>query len=343
MRIWLDIENPPQVQYLAPFKAAFERLGHEVVVTARNNSITLDLLRERDIRVRVVGTPRKSGRTPKALRVLRRAATLTRIFARQRPDLLVATSRAAALSAWALRVPSFTFCDYEHVDFRVVRLTRAHTFHPDVIDRQAFTSRGLRAEQLLPFHGLKEEISFSGTDIEGTTPWPLPGAPPRPVARVLFRPPGEETHYYVEESGALARELLEWLAARDDAVVVYAPRYPYQEEYLDAHPWRHAPIVLREGAPFLPLLKAVDVVVSSGGTMLREAAYLGIPAYSIFRSAIGQVDRHLEAIGRLTILESSEAFGAIRLGPTTLAPLRRNDDLTSDLARAMIEIVARGR
>jgi predicted glycosyltransferase len=44
MLIWIDIEGPPHVQYLVPFKAAFEKLGHEVVVTARPNSITLELL-----------------------------------------------------------------------------------------------------------------------------------------------------------------------------------------------------------------------------------------------------------------------------------------------------------
>ena len=36
--------------------------------------------------------------------------------------------------------------------------------------------------------------------------------------------------------------------------------------------------------------------------MLREAAYLGVPAYSLFQGSPGGVDRHLEAIGRLVLL-----------------------------------------
>ena len=49
-----------------------------------------------------------------------------------------------------------------------------------------------------------------------------------------------------------------------------------------------------------------DLVVSGGGTMNREAAALGVPVYSIFRGAIGAVDRSLHAEGRLVLLESPE-------------------------------------
>ncbi len=40
--------------------------------------------------------------------------------------------------------------------------------------------------------------------------------------------------------------------------------------------------------------------------MNREAAALGVPVYSIFRGTIGAVDRHLQAEGRLVLLESVE-------------------------------------
>jgi predicted glycosyltransferase len=40
--------------------------------------------------------------------------------------------------------------------------------------------------------------------------------------------------------------------------------------------------------------------------MNREAAALGVPAYSIFRGAIGAVDRQLAAEGHLVLVESAE-------------------------------------
>jgi predicted glycosyltransferase len=87
--------------------------------------------------------------------------------------------------------------------------------------------------------------------------------------------------------------------------------------------WTHEPVVLQQPAEFISLLKGVDLVVSGGGTMLREAAFLGIPAYSIFHNRIGAVDRHLTSIGRLSILRSPEDFSNIEIERrSSLAPLR---------------------
>ena len=89
--------------------------------------------------------------------------------------------------------------------------------------------------------------------------------------------------------------------------------------------------------PFVSLLKSVDSVVCSGGTMLREAAYLGIPAYSIFQSEIGAVDRWLESIGRARLIERPEDVSCIKLkhrGPIDL--LDSNPNLLSELASAVV-------
>ena len=50
--------------------------------------------------------------------------------------------------------------------------------------------------------------------------------------------------------------------------------------------------------------------------MLREAAYLGVPAYSLFASELGAVDRHLASIGRAVLLASPDEFARIRIEPT---------------------------
>jgi predicted glycosyltransferase len=47
--------------------------------------------------------------------------------------------------------------------------------------------------------------------------------------------------------------------------------------------------------------------------MNREAAALGVPAYSIFKGKTAAVDRHLAATGRLVLLESPQDIGRIRL------------------------------
>jgi predicted glycosyltransferase len=59
--------------------------------------------------------------------------------------------------------------------------------------------------------------------------------------------------------------------------------------------------------------------------MLREAAYLGVPAYSIFKGTIGAVDRYLASIGRLSVLSSASDFSRIRFtAQRSVAPLRED-------------------
>jgi predicted glycosyltransferase len=342
MKVWLDIDNPPQVQYLAPFADTFHAAGADVVITARDYGETLALLRARGVDAHAVG--RRFGRSPmqKAYGSLARARSLAFFLLRSgRPDALLCASRSAALAAAALRVPSFVLADYEHASVAVYRLTRSIFLHPEAVDVEPWVTRGLRRERLVAFRGIKEDVSFDGVDVDEVEPHVLPG---NGEVRVLLRPPAEDSHYFAEESRRLTLELLAWLAARDDVRLVFAPRYPRQIADVEALAWRVEPIVLREPVPFVPLLKAVDVVVSSGGTMLREAAYLGVPAYSILRSAIGGVDRRLESLARLQVISDARDFGRIELrkrGP--LEPLRSNPDLRSELAALVVSAVERGR
>ncbi|MEJ7567617.1 MAG: DUF354 domain-containing protein [Gaiellaceae bacterium] len=310
MKAWIDIDNPPQVQYLVPFKAAFEAAGHDVVITARDRGITLELLEQRGIRVIAGKTYSGAWSAQKALGVMKRAYDLRALFARgDRPDLVVTASRGAVIAARHLGIPAFTFCDYEHVDLRVARAMRASVIFPDAINPSIFIRKGFHPARLIPFHGLKEVLSFSEVDLPNVRAFAFPGMErDERVIRILFRPPAEEAHYFARESMELALSLLGWFARRDGVRVVFAPRYERQSAYLDRFQWINQPFVLQEAVPFVSLLKAVDAVVSSGGTMLREAAYLGIPAYSILRSEIGSIDRMLQAHGRLRILTSVADF-----------------------------------
>lgn len=113
-----------------------------------------------------------------------------------------------------------------------------------------------------------------------------------------------------------------------------APRYARQTADLEGLAIVNKPIALDRSVPFVALLKAVDCVLCSGGTMLREAAYLGISADGIFASRVGAVDRYLETIGRAAILSSSEGLDRINRVEKSpgLSPLRANPRLVDELA-----------
>jgi predicted glycosyltransferase len=339
VRVWIDIDNPPQARYLLPLARRFEQAGDDVLLTARAYGDTFAILRSEGALFEGVGLGFGQGLHRKLYGLGRRTRMLVDFMRRQTEpvDLVLTGSRAATHAARRLGIPSFVIIDYEHVNLLFFELSGSSILHPRVIGSKTFRRRGVNRKNLVPFDGLKEDISFADLDLEQIQPHAFDGGPIS-AARILFRPPAEDSHYYRRESRELALELLRYLAPRD-AQVVFSPREARQVEYLDhVSRWQNDPIVLREPVQFVSLLKAVDAVVSAGGTMLREAAYLGVPAYSVFRGTTGAVDRHLASIGRLAILRSSDDFSRLALTPNAaISPLREDPGVATDVVRLIVD------
>lgn len=342
--VWVDIENPPQVQYLLPLVRAFRRNSHRVTVTARDYGIAFDLLRQSGMDFYPVGKHFGASTSAKVTGNLRRSLVLRRHIRRgDRPDLVVSASRSAALTARSLGIPSFVICDYEHVNLVVFRACGSYILHPSVISPDTFVARGVCERRLIPFRGIKEDLSFADVDLEQEDPAEFPDLAASSVRRVLIRPPAEESHYHQQESSDIAQRVLEHFSKRNDCVVLYSPRYEWQVASLWQHKWRVRPYVLDTPIPFVPLLKAVDVVISGGGTMTREAAYLGVPAISIFHGEPASVDAYLESIGRLTIIRELSDLDRVDIGQ-----LRRNQPMGNQTNTAqeivtLIEAIVAGK
>lgn len=303
--VWIDIDNPPQVQYLVPVYDELVRRGHAVVLTARDNSITHQLLRDQGIEFRPVGGVFGKQTWKKIIGVLGRAMHLVGAVRPERPRLAIGASRSAALAARLLKIPCFIICDYEHAELTSYTKLGAHVISPDIIPAEVFRARGFAADRVHSFPGIKENLTFHGKNLDVYAPFEVP-EPERVV--VAFRPPASETHYYSPRSKEIYEALLEYLAARDDTYVIFLPRYKWQVEDLKRLDWKGPWMAPEKPIPAVSLLKGSDMVISSGGTMLREACYLGIPAYSIFQSEIGEVDKYLAGLDKLVLIESPGEF-----------------------------------
>jgi predicted glycosyltransferase len=338
----VDIENPPQVRYLLPIVRRLRERDAHVVVTARDYGITLELLKREGVDFRPLGAHFGASKVSKVAGNLRRTIQLRRLMRRaDRTAAVISCSRSASLAARSLAVPSFVICDYEFVNLAAFRVARSYVLHPDVIPAAAFTSRGVDSRRLLPFVGIKEGISFAGVDPSRIPPARIPEADTHPgVTRVLVRPPAEESHYHRTESTSFADEMLRCLARRDDCLTLFLPRYDHQVGKLARHEWKRAPVVLDRPIDFVELYNTVDVVVSGGGTMTREAAYVGVPAISIFQGKIGAVDRYLASLGRLTLLSEPSELDSVDLHTPRQPPLAEHTDVVDGIVDCLLSIAA---
>jgi predicted glycosyltransferase len=306
--VWIDLANSPHVLFFQPVIAELHRRGVPTVVSARDFAQTVDLCRLLGIEAEVIGTHGGAGLAGKAGNLVGRVRAL-RVFARSKAPAVAVShnSYAQALAGRSLGVPVVTAMDYEfqpanHLAFRCASLVAV----PDVYPLDALRRQGAKLSKVWRYSGLKEEIALAGF-----VPEPgylqqagiLPPAATPPV--VVVRPPADMALYHRFDNPLFAQLLAALLELRRSgkACVVLLARTKAQAASLE----REGFADLMWGGAALDgrrLIAAADAVVSAGGSMNREAAVLGTPAYSIYAGKLAAVDRALVADGRLKLLLS---------------------------------------
>ena len=307
LRIWIDLENTPHVLFFEPVIAALRRRGHEVVVSARRFSGTLALARVRGMPVHVIGTGHDSGRSQAMKRSLYhlRCWQLTRFARAQRFDVAAShVSRAQATAARTLGIPVWASIDYEHAYLGDLRTVRCFMI-PDVVPIEALEPSGIPRPVIHQYSGLKEDVYLSGF---------RPVADVRRTLRiddddrlVVFRPSAEHAHYGNDEGRVVDRQVLRHLVSQEGVRIVVLPRTPRQRREWRVLANGKGHIRISPGALHGPsLIQAADLVVSGGGTMVREAAVLGVPAISCFTGPLGAVDAFLAREQRIRLIRRAE-------------------------------------
>lgn len=316
----MDITNSPHVVIFRPLIARMRAQGHEVTVTAREFAQTIGLLERFGIDHVSVGAHGGGSSAGKARAMAGRSAALVRLARSERFDLAVAHgSTDQPLAARLAGIPQVTMFDYEYATVMHHWNGRLATrvLVPSAIPEAALARYGMRPPKLIRYPGLKEEYYLADHAIDEGVPAELGLDPTRLIA--VVRPPPEVTLYHRGASTDLfAATLARLLDAAPDVQTVVLPRTDAQRAALAGG----AAIVPEHAIDGPSLVAAADLVVSAGGTMNREAAALGVPAYTPFAARLGAVDRRLIEEGRLRRLERPEDVLLERRARDARPPLR---------------------
>jgi predicted glycosyltransferase len=331
--VWFDFENTPHVLFLEPVIRRLQALGIETVVTAKPQSQTVQLAEARGLQFAVVGDGNHKGRIRKLLGGLGRASQLVAwVLSRRRPSLLVSSSRTACTAARSLGIPAVGILDYEHSEYRPIAMASRPVLMPDLFRRAQLPPALNRAVDY--FEGLKENLYLDGCDLDRDSNREMLGVENGAYV-VVGRPPAWNAHYAVRawEGAALWVRVLRDFAARDHVRIHVAPRDNEQREWLSevfaSTPRVHVISTVVDGPS---LVAASDLVVSGGGTMNREAAVLGVPAWSVFTGPPPFVDECLAQEGRLRWVRTAEEYEVARAASTS-GPLPRRGPFPAGLAR----------
>ena len=328
MRVWIDITNSPHVAFFRPLLPLLAADGHEVEVSARAYAQTLELLELQGIAHRVVGPPHGgAGTLGKARAMAGRLRALRRFAKAGRFDLVLAHgSHEAMLVARSLGIPGATAHDYEFATVQHQLGLRAATrvVFPEAVPPDRLARFGTKPPKLRRYPGIEEEYYLADFEPD---PAALDGIDTDKVLAVVRTPP--DVSLYHRHANPLLGGVLERLGRDESVHAVVLPRTAEQRAAIRslALPSLHVP---EHAVDAQSLVALADLTVSAGGTMVREAAALGTPAYSVFTGRLGAVDEALIRDGRLISL-TDPADLAVRKRDEAATRTRRDPHVLLEL------------
>ncbi|HTQ68551.1 MAG TPA: DUF354 domain-containing protein [Solirubrobacteraceae bacterium] len=338
MRVWVDLTNSPHVLVMRPLIELLQAEGHEVSVTARDFSQTLELCERFGIAHTAIGRHRGERISSKAVGLASRSLALVRWARRRRrggaPPFDIALghgSNDVSVAAKVLRIPSATMFDYEWATVQHsinCRLARAVVV-PEAIPPERLARYGASGK-LRRYQGLKEEYYLSDFEPDEAVLDELGLDRSKPL--VVVRTPPEVSLYH-RFGNDLFADLLQRLDESAVAGGVQCVVLPRTDSQFAALADLKGLIVPGHVVDAQSLCAFAGAVVSAGGTMNREAVALGTPAYTTFAGRMGAVDERLIAEGRLRPLVAAEQLDLeARAREPSPERVRRNPRVLLELA-----------
>ena len=327
MRVWVDLTDASSVVFFAPIVRRLEDAGHTVTLTARRFAGADLVLRRYGLGGVLTTQHRGGGLGTRAVGLVNRTAQLIGSASSGRFDVAAGGHASDfVLTAWTLAIPQMTVVDPD-------RLGRSNLVNVRLVDEVAvpeavpvagLTSLGAARDKLFRYPGFKEEYYLHDTrpDPEALARLGVPAkhvaGVVRPAAPAMRLPAGGSPA--ADETALVG--LLSGLAGRRNVTLVVVARDEDQRRRLLT---AGLPGVIVPDGPVdgVGLLAAADFVVGHGGVMLREAAALGTPAYTLAPS-VGPVEASLLGDGRLKRVGEAEDITLRKKDTRTVAALPRD-------------------
>lgn len=324
--IWIDVDNSPHVPLFAPLIKFYRESDVEVVLTARNHAQTIELLENAGFAgtFEIIGKHYGKNKFNKIRGLLVRARELVS-FIKNHKTICVAVShgsRSMVLAARWLKIPVITMYDYEFTETAIFNRFSNKVLVPDQIPDRTLAEINLPAAKRVKYEGLKEELYLNYfqpnqnfwrrfTETNNLTV-------SNEKVLIALRPPATTANYHNAESEVLLSELLRYFLSDEKSFTVILPRTREQkgeiEQLIKTLKLDESRCFLIEKAiNGLDLAACVDLLVSGGGTMNREAVLLGTPVYSIFAGKQGALDAAMENNGLITFIREPADISKIKL------------------------------
>ncbi len=298
MKVWLDFCEPKSITMLRPL---YNRLikEHEVFITARDFDATYDLLNDWGVPYIKVGEHGGADLKGKLHSYIDRLNALLEIVEEKQPDFLFCiTSPEAIRIAFGLGLPHIMFYDEPRsvgcskltlpmVDLVVV---------PRPIPFEWYEKYGVSEDRTLRFNGIDEVGWLNKHDFTPNSHY-LEEFNLKKQNYIVFRTIATQSYAHLSERmephESLLTEIIPELEReipnnKMDLQYVILPRYEEQyihmQEVFSKYISSGKIILERSISHLADIMYFSSMVVSGGGTMVRESALLGVPSIEFIGS-----------------------------------------------------------
>lgn len=320
-KIWVDITNSPHAILFNPIIKKMQAEGYEVTVTARDYAQTLGLLKLFNIKYTLIGDHKGKSSIKKIYGLFERTWQLSKFVRNKNFDAsLSMSSQTAMITSKIFGIPHMTLSDYEytaghHINFRLAQ----HILLPEGVEPKVLRIHGARKENVIFYKGLKEQFYIHYYLDEYNKKYPGKD-PVREKFKikdnqilVVMRPEATMAHYQTNNN-ELSFEIVEYLSKHElEPIIIVLPRVAGQKEEYKKRHFKNV-IIPNEVINGIDLVVSADLIIGAGGTVNREAAAVGTPAYTIYQGGkFGAVDRMLLNTKRMIQIKDQSDFKKIKL------------------------------
>jgi uncharacterized protein len=318
-KIWIDFSNSPHILFFHPIIKKFEQEEIKYLITIREFAQTEDLTDLYKYDHIKIGVHSNGKNILKFFNILGRAYRL-RSWARDKNFTLALnhSSYSQIIAAKSLKIPIVTLMDYEyqpanHISFRLSDFL----FVPNSFSSSILRKYGANLDKVYKYNGIKEELYLSNFKPEEdflntlykNINVDIPFSEFKNKVIITIRPPATMAAYHQFEN-ILFYDLLSYIDKFKNVIIVYLPRTISQKKEIEGKNFLNL-YCLNNVLDGKNLIYHSDIIISAGGTMNREAAVLGTPAYTVFAGKIGSVDKELIKKGLLSEIKDENDFSNI--------------------------------
>jgi uncharacterized protein len=284
MKIWFDLTNSPHVNFFKDLMVDLIERGHEINITTRPLSNTIDLLELNKIPYQIVGTHYGKSSFKKLLGFPIRIWQLYIYLRNKRIDVGISQSSYYSPLAGALAgIPTIYTNDNEHaLGNRIGFLFADRILIPEFFDKKKVTNFFVKPSKVTQYPGVKEGIYLWKKYKDFTR---------EPVRqfKIYIRLEPRTAQYY-NGGEYFVDDII--IGLKDEFQISILPRDNEQRKHYMQKEFTGV-TVYSKPLLFEQIARDCSLFIGAGGTMTREIAIIGIPTISIYQDNLLNVDKYL--------------------------------------------------